>query len=300
MPELPEVETIVRDLKKTQPPILGAGFIDVWSDAAKIVKRPKDFEQFKKEIKGKRIEKIWRRGKNIIFDLSDDHSLLVHLKLTGHFLYGQWKKVRAKEQKQSFKWKPLQKGFLQDPMNRFLHLIFWLDNNQMLALSDMRKFAKIELWKNKELKNFKELQALGPEPLEKEFTLKKFKSLLSSNQRRIKEVLMDQKMIAGIGNIYSDEILWRAKIYPFKKAGRLSNDELKRVYRAIKKVLKKAIELRGTSTSDYRDIRGEKGFFDKALKVYGQEGRLCRHCHAAIKRKKMGSRSAHFCPQCQR
>ena len=291
MPELPEVETIVRDLNKT---VLGRKIEDVWSDFKKIVKKPKHFQEFKKEIKGKKIQKIWRRGKNIIFALSKNKSLLVHQKLTGHLLLGKWQFNKGK-------WTSLIKGPLsEDPRNRFLHLIFWLDNGQQLSLSDLRKFAKVELWDSKDLRKSKEFNALGPEPLEKSFTLEKFKECLKNKKGKIKQVLMDQTIIVGIGNIYSDEILWAAKIHPVRNASKLNKDELKRIYQAMRKILPKAIELGGESFSDFRRISGEKGYFDKERKVYRREGEKCSRCQNAIKRVKLAGRSAHFCPKCQK
>lgn len=293
MPELPEVETIVRDLKNTQPPIIGAGFVDVWTDFPKIVKKPASFEQFKKEIKGKKIQKVWRRGKNIIFDLSNSYSLLIHQKLTGHLLYGKWEKKKEG-------WRATIQGSLNtDPKNRFLHLIFWIDNNFQLALSDLRKFAKVELQKTEDLLNSKEFKKLGPEPLEKNFTFEKFKDYLKNKKGKIKQVLMDQNIIAGIGNIYSDEILWQAKIHPFKNTSKLKEGELEKIYQATREILPKAIELGGESFSDFRRISGEKGYFDKERKVYQREGEKCRRCGKIIKRIKIGGRSAHFCPKCQ-
>jgi len=294
MPELPEVETIIRDLKKAQPPILGAGIVDVWTDFKKIIKRPKSFEQFKEEIKGKKIEKIWRRGKNIIFDLKMGKSLLIHQKLTGHLLYGEWKIEKGV-------WFPLKKGLLNDPVNRFIHLIFKLDNGKMLALSDLRKFAKVELWRKSELENSKEFKSLGSEPLGKDFTFEKFKNILSKKKRgKIKQVLMDQKILVGIGNIYSDEILWKAKIHPFRDISKLNNNELRKIYQAMREILPKAIELGGESISDFRRISGEKGGFDPLRKVYRREGEKCSRCGTIIKRVKIGGRSAHFCPKCQK
>jgi len=166
MPELPEVETTVLDLQKK---VLNRTFVDLWTDFKKMIKKP-DLEKFKKEIKGKKIQRVWRRGKNIIFDLSNGLSLLIHQKLTGHLLLGNWVLEKGE-------WKAKVPGPLfEDPMNRFLHLIFWLDDGRMLALSDLRKFAKVELLNQEELK--KELSSLGPEPLEKSFTFEKFKEVL--------------------------------------------------------------------------------------------------------------------------
>lgn len=293
MPELPEVETIVKELKRTRAPkILGARFLNVWTDTPKIIKKPKTFEEFRNKIKNKKINKIWRRGKNVIFDLADGFSLLIHQKLTGHLLYGEWKLKNDS-------WQPKEKGPLADPINRFIRLMFWLDNGKMLALSDLRKFAKVELWKTEELKNSLEMKSLGPEPLDRSFVFKKFKEILVKKKGKIKQVLMDQSVIAGIGNIYSDEILWRAKIYPFKDVSKLNENELKRIYQAMKKILAKAIKLGGESISDFRRISGKKGGFDKERKVYRREGEKCPRCRAIIKRAKIGSRSAHFCPKCQ-
>lgn len=291
MPELPEVETIVRDLNQK---VLGRTFVDLWADFKKLIKRPKDFKKFKKEIKGRKIEKIRRRAKNILFDLSGNKTLLIHQKLTGHLLLGKWQWEKGG-------WVSKVPGPLsQDPMNRFLHLIFWLDNGQMLALSDLRKFAKVELWERKELSQSKDIQSLGPEPLEKDFTFKKFKECLKNKKGKIKQVLMDQTVIAGIGNIYSDEILWGAKIHPLKEISKLSEDKLKKVYQIIKKILKKAIKVKGESISDFRTLSGEKGGFDPLRKVYRREGEKCSRCATIIKRLKLVGRSAHYCPKCQK
>jgi len=290
MPELPEVETIVRDLQKK---VLGKAFNDVWTDFKKIIKSPKDFEEFKKEIKGKTIKKVKRRAKNILFELSNNKTLLIHQKLTGHLLLGKW-------QQKEGKWEATIPGPLkEDPMNKFLHLIFWLDNNQMLALSDLRKFAKVELLDKDTLE--KELSSFGPEPLDKDFTFEKFKEVLDKKRKgKIKQVLMDQEVITGIGNIYSDEILWKAKIHPFKETKQLSDEEIKRIYNAMREILPKAIELGGESISNFQRISGERGYFDKERKIYRREGEKCSRCGTIIKRVKLASRSAHFCPGCQK
>jgi formamidopyrimidine-DNA glycosylase len=277
VPELPEVETIVKDLQKK---VLSRTFVDVWTDTKKIIKKPKDFEEFRKQIRGKKIQKIWRRGKNIIFELSEDYSLLIHQKLTGHLLYGHWNK--------------------KDKANSYIRLKFFLDNRKILALSDLRKFAKVELWRTEDLKNSKELKSLGPEPLEKSFTFEKFKEVLKNRRGKIKQVLMNQEIIVGIGNIYSDESLWRARVHPFKQVAKLREKELRNIYKHIRLVLRKAIRLRGESISDYRDPAGRKGRFDKIRKVYRRGGEKCSRCGVKIERKKIAGRSAHFCPNCQK
>jgi formamidopyrimidine-DNA glycosylase len=289
MPELPEVEISVKDLKEK---VLGRTFINVWTDFKKIIKKPKNFDLFRKEIKGKKIEKIWRRGKNIIFDLSGNKKLLIHQKLTGHLLFGKWKKENKD-------WiSEIEGPIKDDPMNRFLHLIFFFKDGWQLALSDLRKFAKVELLTKEELE--KELEKLGPEPLEKDFTFEKFKKCLENKKGKIKQVLMDQETIAGIGNIYSDEILWQAKIHPFKDVSKLSESEILGIYRAMREILPKAIELGGESISDFRRISGEKGEFDSMRKVYRREGEKCSRCGTMIKRIKLAGRSAHYCPKCQK
>ena len=291
MPELPEVQTTVNGLKSK---ILNRVFVDVWSDWKKTVKKPADFELFKKTLKNKKIKKIWRRAKNIIFDLSDGYSLLVHQKMTGHLLVGKWKV-------ESEKWTPAdRKSPLNDPYNRFLHLIFFLDNKKMLALSDARKFAKVELWKTEELLNSKDFKKLGPEPLEKSFTFEKFKEIFKNKKGKVKQVLMNPEIIAGIGNIYASEILWQSKIHPEKNVAKLNEKELKSLYQDIKKVLELGVNLGGESFSDYRKPDGTKGNFDDERKVYKREGQKCKRCGEKIKRIKVGQRSAFFCPNCQK
>ncbi len=148
-----------------------------------------------------------------------------------------------------------------------------------------------------------ELKNLGLEPLDKSFNFKKFAETLrhgSGRGRKIKQVLMDQETIAGIGNIYSDEILWQAKIHPFRRVNKLRVDELKRIYLAMKQILKKALKLRGTSISDFRDTGGRSGAYSDVRKVYRREGEKCPRCGSIIKRIKIGGRSARYCPACQR
>ncbi len=296
MPELPEVETIVNDLKKK---IVGRKIIGVWFDAPKIIKKPKS-KDLEKQIKGLKITDIKRRGKNILVYLkqearskNNEYLLLIHQKMTGHLLYGKWNIIKVLKFK-SFKVESLIKGALEEKVNSYIHFILYLDNGWQVGLSDMRKFAKIIFGTKEEIKN------LEAEPLDRSFKVEKFKSLISSQKRKIKQVLMDQNVIVGIGNIYSDEILWRAKIHPFKPANELTNNELKKIYSAMKEILKKAIKLRGTSIIDFRDAFGKSGGYAKIRKVYQREGEFCQRCGAIIKRVKMGGRSAHFCPACQR
>ncbi|MBU1045899.1 DNA-formamidopyrimidine glycosylase [Patescibacteria group bacterium] len=289
MPELPEVETMVQGLRKR---VLKRTFVDVWTDAPKLIKGPKNFNQFKKRIIGEQIIDIKRRGKVVLFQLSGEKTLFVHPKMTGHFLIGKWEKEKEE-------WRPAQKGPLEDPMNRFIHIIFWLDNGMMLAFSDMRKFGRIELWDNKLLGKAKITSELGIDALELDY--EQFKEIIGkSGRRKIKQVLMDQNLIAGIGNIYADEILFLAGVLPFRPAKGLKEPERKKIHKAISKILWQAIEFSGSSVPDFRKPDGETGEYQDITRVYRRTGEKCLKCGAIIQRKIIGSRSAHFCPQCQK
>ena len=307
MPELPEVQTIVSDLQKK---VVGRRIVKIWFDWPKMLKDPLDQQRnkvahkhvavFQKVIRGKKILEVKRRAKNILFYLSGNLIMLVHLKMTGHFLVGKWKIEKAKTRgvrPGAIPVSPLE--MVNDPYNRYIHLIFYLNNGQQLALSDLRKFAKAVLGTKQQIENLPELLKLGPEANSPSLKVDKFISLISSERRKIKQVLMDPEVIAGIGNIYSDEILWQAKINPFKPANKLKDKEIKAMYSAMKSILAKALKLRGTSSSDYRDTAGKKGGYDKVRLAYDREGEPCKRCGAKIVRKKIGGRSAHFCPKCQ-
>lgn len=285
MPELPEVQTIVTDLKKVLPGLKITGF---WTDIP-------SFQKVKKGAIGKKILDIERRGKNILIHLSENITLLIHQKLTGHLLYGKWK-LEGRE------WKSDVLGPLsEDPQNRFIHLILNLSNGKQLALSDLRKFAKVIVWPTEKLNELMDIKKLGPEPLSPIFTFEKFKEILKKKKGKIKQILMDQETIAGIGNIYSDEILWEAGVHPLSRTDKLNDQELKNIFNAIKKVLKRAIEAKGDSMSDYRRPSGEKGRYQEIQNAYQMTGQKCKkHDGGIIKKIKIGGRSAHFCPVHQR
>jgi len=260
MPELPEVETTVQELNKK---VLGLKIEDVWTDWDKMIKRPKSFFKFKKEIVGQKIEKVERRGKNILFTLSGNKTMLIHQKLTGHLLFGKWKLTKGR-------WSSLIKGPLGDKTNSYIHLMFYLSSpakggvSTMMGFSDLRKFGKVLAINTESLKDLEDIKNLGVEPLAKDFTFEKFKKVLKNKRGKIKQILMDQKVIAGIGNIYSSEILFKAKIYPFKNVLSLSEKELKKIYNAMREILKKAIKVKGESISNYRTLSGEKGGWSKS------------------------------------
>lgn len=307
MPELPEVETTVQSLNRA---VKNLRIIDVWSsynsafhDGKDNIKDVKYFKKFRKAVIGKKILLAGRVGKNIIINLSGGISILVHMKMTGHFLYGKYKhdtnsRMKTNDANKKEEWKPTEKGPLNDPMNRFIRMIWTLSNKKHLAFSDLRRFAKICYFPTEDKNDYEDLKNLGPEPLLSLFTFEKFKKqLLTKPNGKIKQVLMDQSVIAGIGNIYSDEILWHSGIHPFSKPEKVPAEKLKKVFVAMKKILDRALKIGGDSTSDFRGIDGRPSGYQNFHKAYRQTGKKCprSNCAGKIARLKIAGRSAHFC-----
>lgn len=285
MPELPEVQTIVSDLNKK---IIGDKISGFWSDWPKAI-RNVPVKKFEKEIKDGVILGARRIGKNIFIDLSGGKTIYIHLKMTGHLL------VKSKAAKGEAR------KYFNEKVNQYIHHIFFLGKNKTLEFSDLRKFGKIILADTKKINELKEIKALGIDAMSPEFTEAFFNNLLTKKQnKKIRDILMDQNLISGIGNIYASEILFKAGIIPTRTAKNIDLKERKELYTSIKKVFKKALKMRGTSESDYRDTAGAPGSFQKALKVYRREGQKCRTCDTIIKRIKMGQRSAFYCSRCQK
>jgi len=277
MPELPEVETITRQLnRKTKGLIIK----DVWFGWVKLLRGRISQQKFKKTIINRTILGVNRQGKNIIINLSGGWSCLIHLKLTGRILVGSEEFIK------------------QDP---YIHFKLKLSNQTYLALSDLRKFARILLEKTDKVKDLKEIKELGLNPLAKDFTFKNFENSLNKKRRgKIKEVLLEQNIIAGIGNIYASEILWAAKVNPLKDVQELTLLEKKRIYQNIKKVLIKAVEFKGSTVADkmYQDTEGKFGNYASKLRAYHQE--KCFRCKGQIKRIVQKGRSTFYCPKCQK
>lgn len=301
MPELPEVTTTVRGINSVAKDLT---IKDVWSDWTKLVKSS-NFADFEKDIKGRKILNSERRAKNILINLSGGKTLLIHMKMTGHVMYGKWREAK-KDDKSGWKWLPVEdndKHPLNDPYNRFIHLIFFLSNGHQLVLADTRKFAKVLLFDTNKTKEHPDLHLLGPEPLDPSLTLKIFTERLNKKAHwPIKQALMNQEIIAGIGNIYSDEILWETGVHPLQKVKEIEPEKMKKMYSVMKKILEKSIELGGDSTSDYRNIHGERGGFQNVHMVYRRIGEKCRKkgCSGTINRIIVATRSAHFCNEHQK
>ncbi|ABB15292.1 bifunctional DNA-formamidopyrimidine glycosylase/DNA-(apurinic or apyrimidinic site) lyase [Carboxydothermus hydrogenoformans] len=263
MPELPEVETIKRTLA---PKILGKTIYRVEVYLPKIIKNV-SVEEFTRRVVGKEIVALKRRGKYLLIDLSGKETVTVHLRMTGKLLI-------------------LPKG---SPKDKHTHAIFDLGDLE-LHFNDIRQFGGFSF----------EMPEIGPEPLEDEFTPEYLKTKLKASQKNLKAVLLDQKIIAGIGNIYADEILFEAGLSPKRIAASLSEDEAEELFKAIRKILALGIEYRGTSIRDYVDAENQQGSFQRLLKVYGKNGSLCVRCNNVLIRERHAGRSTHYCPHCQK
>lgn len=275
MPELPEVETIVRQLRKE---IKGRRFTSFRCNHPKMLVGH-SVSSFRTKIKRRRILDVQRRGKIILCKLSGGLTLAMHLRLSGQLF------LRNSE----------------DPPDRFNHAKLGLGENLELRFNDLRKFGQFWLIPQKELKqNFDQIQKLGIDPLTRNFTFAHFKKILAGKSTKIKALLMDQTKISGIGNIYSDEALFRAGIQPRTPAQKISRQRLQKLYHAIQTVLKEGIRHQGTSVQSYRETHGQKGQHQNYLKVYHRTGKPCPKCGTKIERLKIGGRSAHFCPRCQK
>jgi formamidopyrimidine-DNA glycosylase len=266
MPELPEIETIKRYLEKD---LIGRKIKDV-----KILNK-KSFIGDKKKILNSKILKIERKGKILIFRLNNDLNLVFHLKLTGQLIFLNF--LRNSE------------------IKNYTRVIFILDEG-FLIFNDARKFGWVKVLDNKDLNN--ELSKIGKEPFDLNF--KYLKEIFSKTKRTIKIVLMDQRQIAGLGNIYANEALFLAKIHPLKPANKLKNNEIKNLLSAIKKVIKKAIKLQGTSFKFYVKPDESKGSYQEEFLVYQRKNEKCLRCKSKIEYIKIGGRGSFYCSNCQK
>ncbi len=275
MPELPEVETVARDLRRHLLPEGGGPGPEVVAARVSWARtlRDGDVDAFLATVPGRRIEAVGRRGKQLVIDLSGGAFLTVHLKMTGQLFV-----VPA--------------ALAPDPYER---LALGLGDGRELRFRDIRKFGRVGLY----VADDDPFEAIGPEPLDDRFTLRAFRARLRGRRARLKPLLVDQAFIAGVGNIYADEALWRAKLHPLRSAASLRPSDERALHRHIREILAEAVEWRGSSIDDYTAPDGD-GEMQERLDVYQRTGQPCRRCGRPIRRIVMGIRPTHFCTWCQR
>jgi formamidopyrimidine-DNA glycosylase len=275
MPELPEVETVARDLRRhllpdgdgTGPTITGGRV--AWTRTL----RDGDPARFVEGVRGRRIEAVGRRGKQVLIDLDGGAFLTVHLKMTGQLFV-----VPASR-----------------PIDPYERLALGLDDGRELRFRDIRKFGRVGLYGADD----DPFDGVGPEPLDDRFTLREFRRRIRGRRARLKPLLVDQAFVAGVGNIYADEALWRSKLHPLRSARSLRPPDERALYRNIRQILAEAVERRGSSIDDYTAPDGD-GEMQENLDVYQRTGLPCPRCGRPIRRIVVGIRSTHFCSFCQR
>jgi len=285
MPELPEVQTIVSELNKK---IKGKKIKEVKVDAAKsALPSPRVLIA---KARGQTIRAVKRRGKMIDIDLGGDHNILIHLKMTGQLVYV------GKSGKLVSGGHPI--GKVGELPNKFSHVIIYFTDGSVLYFNDIRKFGWVKYATNVERDIAR--QKYGLEPFDKEYTLENFTKVIKrSPKKKIKQLLMDQEKISGIGNIYADEACFAARVRPMRSSGSLKAKETKDLFNCIPRILKFAISKGGTTADNYVRTDGSKGNMIKFLKVYQRDGEKCVRCGAIIKKVRLGGRGTHYCPKCQ-
>ena len=296
MPELPEVETVARDLQRWVAGATIAGAEVRW---ARTIRHPQPPERFVAEIAGATIRRVDRRAKTVLFHLEDGRVMTVALRMTGALIVAP-------------------AGTADDPYAR---VVFQLGDGRELRYRDVRKFGRIGLWPGGGLRSVgagrgarsrrvadgtrryrigEVFSGHGPEPLSRSFTAERFAERLQRRSAKLKTLLLDQAFVAGVGNIYADEALWRARLHPLRAADTLDPRDVRRLHRAVRQVLREGIANRGASFSDYVDARGQRGGNQERLAVYRRTDQPCYRCGHRIERIVVGQRSTHFCPRCQR
>jgi formamidopyrimidine-DNA glycosylase len=277
MPELPEVETLARGLQRE---LAGRRVLSVELGKTDFMDNPAEIER---ELPGTRIQRVERYGKFMLLrlqrseaaeDVAQETALLVHLGMTGTMMPRPVNEPRAKH----------------------THLVALLDDGRELRYIDPRRFGRIALLAGESLRE--ELLRFGADPLQ--ISVEEFLRRVRGRRTRIKAMLLDQGVLRGVGNIYADESLWKARIHPARIGARLSVEEVKSLHRALQQILEKAIVLRGSSISDFLDAEGEPGEYQLHHKAYGREGKACYRCKGPIRRIVVAGRSSFFCPNCQK
>ncbi|MDP2684969.1 MAG: bifunctional DNA-formamidopyrimidine glycosylase/DNA-(apurinic or apyrimidinic site) lyase [bacterium] len=293
MPELPEVETIRQDLRKK---VINKKIVDIEILHKKIVHG--DNQAFLGILKNNKIKSIDRIGKLIIFELADtENFLFVHLKMTGQLIYKKGKVVVAGGHSDEWGKKPQITKELAS-FDKYVRVIITFADKAKLYFNDMRVFGYMKI-DNKVAKD-KIIKDFGIEPFTENFTLNNFANIFKNKRISLKEILLDQKLIAGIGNIYADEICFKAGVSPSRSASSLTREEINKLYIAIKYIFKKAIESRGTTFNNYVDSDGNRGNFTKYLQVYGRGGQDCKKCRKTLVKIRLVGRGTVFCKKCQK
>jgi formamidopyrimidine-DNA glycosylase len=305
MPELPEVQTVITELK---PKLKNKVIQDVRVLMSKMVAlgpgtlpnlRKTDDSlpgKFAKALKGQKITDVKRRAKLIIIDLAGKYAILVHLKMTGQLIY-----LSKKDLDRQIKLLNIENYVPVRLPAKSTHVIIEFTDGSKLFYNDFRQFGYLKLVTDQELPHVKELQGFGPEPLEKEFTYEVFDGILKRRPKaKLKPFIMDSNMIAGIGNIYSDEIAFYAKVRPTRTLKSLKEPERKMLFKGIKKILQDAVDHYGSSVGDFVRPSGDWGTYGKLHKVYGRAGKPCYTCGTTIKSQKFNGRTGSFCPNCQK
>jgi formamidopyrimidine-DNA glycosylase len=294
MPELPEVETVARDLERR---VAGATISDVEVRWARTIRHPLPPERFVAELRGATIRRVGRRAKSVLLHLVDGRVMTVALRMTGALI------VAAPG----------------TPDDRYARVVFRLAGGRELRYRDVRKFGRIGLWepggvplaraggtarrrvaeRGEPYRVGDVFARHGPEPLARSFSAARFAARLQRRSARLKTLLLDQSFIAGVGNIYADEALWRARLHPLRAADTLTVEEIRRLHRSVRLVLRQGIANRGASFADYVGADGEPGENAERLAVYRRTGQPCLRCGRPISRIVVGQRSTHFCPHCQ-
>ncbi len=304
MPELPEVETVVRELNKKlknhviikievrSPKLVSVGPQTV-SNIRDI--KPSIKNKFIKLLTGTKITSVSRRGKMLIFDVDGPLCMLAHLKMTGQFIFED--PVLAKKTGSKYRLLNRLSAPLTQLPSKHTHVIFSFKDGSTLYFNDIRQFGYLRVVEDEDLDKVVEFKIYGPEPLSKQFTFDKFFDGLKGRKSiAIKLALMDPKVVVGIGNIYSDEILYHAKINPSRRVSKLNKEELSEIYRHVKPVLEMGVKHKGSSVGDFIRTDGKWGSMGKYHFVYGRKGKECKNCGASIISIKLGGRTSSYCP----
>lgn len=273
MPELPEVETVRRSLAKRA---VGLSIVNV-SVFQPSVAKPGPYEDFAAALRGMTFCSFARRGKYLLAHLDGSVCIVVHLRMTGRWVFSA----------------------ADRPVPKHTHVIMDLSDGHQLRFTDTRRFGGMELVAAESLSGHPGLLKLGVEPLGDDFTAAELGRLTKGKKSKIKSVLLDQTLVAGLGNIYADEALFRAGIHPERVAASLEDDRIVRLHAAIRQVLEESIANNGTSFRDYVDGEGQKGQNQLSLKVYGRSGQACINCGTPLAKLRVAGRTSVFCPRCQ-